>query len=179
MAIGKKAVEAYLKKPYLRILTPDEESGTYAAEIPEFPGCVAQGDTPQKAYANLEKVAAGWIEAALDLGQQIPEPTTETGYGGKVALRLPKSLHRQAAIAAERDGVSVNQFIVFAVAEKVGAGAVQNVVLQRLEELMRQSGTWSVQNTPRIVCPYEKTAKLETSGTHLVVPGWKEVTGHA
>src|SRR3990170_6457852 len=115
---SRKAVEAYLKKAYLRILTPDEESGTFAAEIPEFPGCVAQGDTPQEAYANLEKVAVGWIEAALDLGQKIPEPTTETGYGGKVALRLPRSLHRPAAIAAERDGASLNQFIVSALSQK-------------------------------------------------------------
>jgi predicted RNase H-like HicB family nuclease len=54
------------------VLTFDEESGTYTATILEFPGCIAQGDTPQEAYKNIEKAAKGWVEAALSLGQEIP-----------------------------------------------------------------------------------------------------------
>jgi hypothetical protein len=45
----------------------------------------------------------------------------ETDYSGKLVLRMPKSLHRHAAFAANRDGVSLNQFIVSSVAEQVGA----------------------------------------------------------
>jgi len=110
-----------LKLPYLRVLTPDAESGTYAAEILEFPGCVAEGNSPEDAFQRLEKTAKSWIEAARDLGQDIPPPLSAKGFGGRVALRLPKSLHRQASLAAVRDGVSLNQFIATALAEKVGA----------------------------------------------------------
>lgn len=110
-----------LKQPYLRIVTPDAESGTYTAEILEFPGCVAEGNTPEEAYQRLEKSAESWIEAAVDVGQDIPQPLSAKGFGGRVALRLPKSLHRQAALAAIHDGVSLNQFVVSALAEKVGA----------------------------------------------------------
>src|SRR4030042_2335049 len=42
-------------------------------------------------------------------------------FGGKIALRLPRSLHRQAVRFAERDGISLNQFLVSAISAKVGA----------------------------------------------------------
>ncbi len=109
----------YLKLPYSRILIPDE--GSYAAEILEFPGCFSQGDTPDEAIANLENAARAWIQVALDQGQEIPEPYVNQGYAGKIALRLPRSMHRQATHLAERDGVSLNQFLVSAIAARIGA----------------------------------------------------------
>ena len=126
--------ENYLKKPYSRILIPDDESGTFTAEVLEFPGCIAQGDTAQEAYERLEEAAKAWIEAALELGQEIPPPSLAHGYGGKVALRLPKSLHRHAAMAAEREGPSLNQFIVTAIAEKVGAHKLYEKLTGRMEQ---------------------------------------------
>ena len=115
------AVSELLKKPYSRILIPDAESGTFTAQILEFPGCVAQGDDPAEAYERLEAAAESWIEAALEMHQAIPQPATDSQFGGKFALRLPRSLHRRAAQLAELDGISLNQFIVATLAEKVGA----------------------------------------------------------
>jgi predicted RNase H-like HicB family nuclease len=129
-----RSVEGYLREPYARVLTPDEESGTYTAEILEFPGCVAQGDTPEEAYQNLEEAAEGWILAALDLGQEIPPPSRTQGYGGRIALRLPRSLHRRAAQMAERDGTSLNQFLVSAIAERVGADTLYARIAQELDK---------------------------------------------
>jgi antitoxin HicB len=117
-----KKIEGYLKAPYKRVLIPDEESGTYTAEIAEFPGCVSQGQTPVETLENLETAARGWIEAVLDLGQEVPPPSTTEEYSGKISLRLPRSLHRQAVQMAQRDSVSLNQFIVVAIAERIGAG---------------------------------------------------------
>jgi predicted RNase H-like HicB family nuclease len=110
-----------LKKPYTRVLVPDAESGTFTAQVLEFPGCVAQGNNPAEAYERLEAAAESWIEAALEMHQEIPQPATDAQFGGKFALRLPRSLHRQAAQLAELDGTSLNQFIVATLAEKVGA----------------------------------------------------------
>ncbi len=110
----------YLKLPYSRILIPDPEEG-YSAEILEFPGCFAQGDSPDEAMRNLDEAAVSWIEACQEQGLEIPEPNMNQGYGGKIALRLPRSLHKQAARLAERDNVSLNQFLVAAIASKVGA----------------------------------------------------------
>ncbi len=134
-----KTVEEYLKAPYARVLTPDEEDGGFTAEILEFPGCFAEGETADEAYRNLEAAAEGWIQAALDLGQDIPEPSMPQGYGGRVALRLPRSLHRRAVQLAERDGTSLNQFLVAAVAERVGASNLYSLMTERLERRSMES----------------------------------------
>ncbi len=46
----------------------------FVAEIPELPGCAADGTTTQEALANVEVVAGEWIETARELGRPIPEP---------------------------------------------------------------------------------------------------------
>ncbi len=115
-----KTAEHYLKAPYARVLLPDRDGG-YTAEILEFPGCIAEGDTGEEALRNLESAAASWIEAQLEQGQSIPEPTDVSSFSGRVALRLPRTLHRQASRFAQRDGTSLNQFVVSAVAARIGA----------------------------------------------------------
>jgi antitoxin HicB len=112
-----------LKKPYARMILP-EDNGQYFAEIVEFPGCFATGDSPQAALMSLEEVAADWIASSLSQGQSIPEPMDSAGYSGKLVLRMPKSLHRRAAIYASKDDVSLNQFIVSCLAEKVGSRTI-------------------------------------------------------
>jgi predicted RNase H-like HicB family nuclease len=47
---------------------------TFIAEVPELPGCAADGATYQEALANVETVIQEWIETAKDLGRPIPEP---------------------------------------------------------------------------------------------------------
>lgn len=121
MADTSRTPNEYLKAPYCRVVIPDHETGTYTARVMEFPGCVTQGDTIAQAHERLEQAAEDWIRAALDLGQDIPPPAEEQSYSGRILVRLPKSLHQRAAEAAEADATSLNQFIVAAVAERVGA----------------------------------------------------------
>src|SRR3989337_94024 len=97
----------HLQEPYSRIIIPDDE-GRYAAQVLEFPGCFSEGESPEEAYNNLEEAAANWIESAHAQGMAIPPP-------------LPKSIHKRAAEYAHRDGVSLNQFLVSAIASRVGA----------------------------------------------------------
>ena len=130
---ARLTAQEYLKRPYTLLMIPDAETGTYTAQVLEFPGCVAEGETLGEAYERLEQAAISWVEAALDLGQEIPSPASEYEYGGKVALRLPKSLHRQAALTAQLDGTSLNQFIVSAVAEKLGASNAYRHLTERFE----------------------------------------------
>jgi predicted RNase H-like HicB family nuclease len=109
-----------LRKPYGRVVMP-ESDGSFRAEIIEFPGCLAVGDTASEALASLEEVAADWLEVALERGQPIPEPIENAGFSGKLVVRMPKSLHKKAAHLAAREGVSLNQFILSSLAEQVGA----------------------------------------------------------
>jgi predicted RNase H-like HicB family nuclease len=129
-----KSPEEYLKEPYSRILVPDE-NGSFFAEIMEFPGCYAEGKTADEAIHNLEEAAKSWIAVSIEEEHDIPEPLMNQGFGGKVALRLPRSLHRQAVRMAERDGVSLNQFLISAIAARVGA---ENFYSQLIEKYQRQ-----------------------------------------
>jgi predicted RNase H-like HicB family nuclease len=65
---------------YEVILYWSEEDQAFIAEVPELPGCMADGETYQKALANVEVVAKEWIEAAREMGRKIPEPKGKLVY---------------------------------------------------------------------------------------------------
>jgi predicted RNase H-like HicB family nuclease len=46
----------------------------FIAEVPELPGCAADGSTRQEALQNAEMVIEEWIDTARELGRPIPEP---------------------------------------------------------------------------------------------------------
>ena len=50
------------------------EDEAFIAEVPELPGCAADGATHQKALSNVEVIIQEWIETARALGRPIPEP---------------------------------------------------------------------------------------------------------
>jgi predicted RNase H-like HicB family nuclease len=50
------------------------EDDAYIAEVPELPGCAADGPTYEAALANVRVVINEWIETAHQLGRAIPEP---------------------------------------------------------------------------------------------------------
>ena len=124
-----------LRKPYSRVILPDD-TGLYAAELLEFPGCYADGATPEEAYLNLEDMAEAWIESARAQGFPIPEPFTDVEHSGTVSLRLPKSIHRRAVQFAYRDGVSLNTFLVSAVSVAVGAEELATSATRLISEAL-------------------------------------------
>ena len=52
-----------------------EEDQAFIAEVPDLPGCAADGKTYQEALQNIEIIMHEWIETAQELGRKIPEPT--------------------------------------------------------------------------------------------------------
>lgn len=59
---------------YEVILYWSEDDKAFIAEVPELPGCSADGKTYQKALKNVERVIREWIETANELGRPIPKP---------------------------------------------------------------------------------------------------------
>lgn len=59
---------------YEVIIYWSEEDQAFIAEVPELPGCAADGETYQKAVTNVETVIQEWIQTAQDLGRPIPKP---------------------------------------------------------------------------------------------------------
>ncbi len=61
---------------YAIMLRWSEEDQAFVAQVPELPGCTADGPTYQEALANVEVVIQEWIETATELGRAAPEPKT-------------------------------------------------------------------------------------------------------
>ena len=59
---------------YEVIIYWSEDDKAFLAEVPELPGCMADGTTKADALAAVERVANEWIETAKDLGRPIPKP---------------------------------------------------------------------------------------------------------
>ena len=62
------------KYRYEIIIYWSEEDRTYIAEVPELPGCAADGPTYQEVLNQAEIVIGEWIETAKELGRPVPDP---------------------------------------------------------------------------------------------------------
>ena len=62
------------KWKYEVIIYWSEEDRSYIAEVPELPGCAADGPTYRQALANVEVVIQEWIDRAKELSRPIPQP---------------------------------------------------------------------------------------------------------
>lgn len=65
---------------YEIIIFWSKEDQAYLAEVPELPGCMADGETYQQALSNAEQIIQEWIVTAQELGRSIPEPKGRLAY---------------------------------------------------------------------------------------------------
>ena len=65
---------------YEVILYWSADDDAFIAEVPELPGCMADGADYHAALANVEKIAQEWLETARELGRVIPEPKGKLVY---------------------------------------------------------------------------------------------------
>jgi predicted RNase H-like HicB family nuclease len=59
---------------YEMVIYWSESDGAFVVEVPELPGCMADGATYQEAVANAERVIQEWVDTAKEDGRVIPEP---------------------------------------------------------------------------------------------------------
>lgn len=65
---------------YEIIIYWSKDDQAFIAEVPELPGCMADGQTHAEALANAEKVIEEWLETARELGREIPQPKGRLAY---------------------------------------------------------------------------------------------------
>ena len=65
---------------YEIVLYWSQADASFVAEVPELPGCAADGATYQEAVANAEVVIREWIETARELGRTVPQPRGKLMY---------------------------------------------------------------------------------------------------
>jgi antitoxin HicB len=115
----RRALDDYLALPYRISLSRSEPDGEWVAQVEELPGCVAKGESPERAARAVRTSMRAWLEEALVDGREIPEPRAN-GHSGRLLLRMPNTLHAELARRADHEGVSLNQFIVGALSGAVG-----------------------------------------------------------
>ena len=113
----RQPLEYYLNLKYPITFYPEKEGG-YTAIIRDLPGCMTQGETLSEAMENIEEARELWIETVYETGKKdVPLPSTENEYSGRLLLRIPKSLHRHLSEGADKEGVSLNQYILSLLSE--------------------------------------------------------------
>lgn len=130
----RKPLAYYLNLRYPITLVPEAEGG-YTALIKDLPGCVSVGETREEALQMIEDAKRLWLEVAYEHGDEIPLPSTERAYGGKVLVRMPPSLHRRLVEEAEAEEVSLNQYIVGLLAEASALRAVRRELSSLRDDL--------------------------------------------
>jgi antitoxin HicB len=89
-----------------------EEDDGFIATSRELPGLSAFGAAPSEALREFSTAADAYLESWKASGKPSPVPDVITPYSGQLRVRMPKSLHRDLAAAADNEGVSLNTFIV-------------------------------------------------------------------
>jgi len=72
---GQESVVSELRYPVLIEPLSDEDGGGFLATVPDLPGCMSDGETPEEALVNIRDAILTWIEAAEELGRPVPEPS--------------------------------------------------------------------------------------------------------
>lgn len=108
-----KTIDDYMKLPYRMEVTEDPTEGGFVVSFPDLKGCITCADTVEKAVKAASDAKRAWLEAAIEDGYDIPEPSTDDAFSGQFKLRLPKSLHRQLSEHAKREGISMNQYCLY------------------------------------------------------------------
>lgn len=65
---------------YELVICWSEDDQSFAVEVPELPGCMADGETCEQAVANARRVTEEWMETAREPGRPVPEPKGRLMY---------------------------------------------------------------------------------------------------
>lgn len=115
-----------------------EEDECFVAIIPDFPNLSAFGETHEEAVADAKQVLQMAIESLEHDGIPLPQPQyfTVQEYSGQVRLRMPKSLHHELALTAEREGVSLNTHMISLLSKNNFATSICHDIKSQFSKLM-------------------------------------------
>jgi predicted HicB family RNase H-like nuclease len=121
----------------------------FEARVKELPDLAEYGDTFEEAYQLAIDAIETTAEIFAEKGKSMPVPQDVVDeYSGRVTLRLPKTLHRALAVAAEDEGVSLNQHLVNTLSYFSGFAAAMTRTRRSYKwEMVRTASTRSVAST--------------------------------
>ena len=107
----RRPLSDYLEAAYPFRVDADPDGG-FVISFPDLPGCISQAETAAEIGPMAEEARQLWIETEYEAGESIPEPSFPPSFSGRFNLRLPRSLHARLAESSEREGVSLNQYVL-------------------------------------------------------------------
>jgi antitoxin HicB len=60
----------------------ESDGGGYLATVPDLPGCMSDGETPEEALKNVQEAIISWIESAEEWKQEVPKPSAPLARAG-------------------------------------------------------------------------------------------------
>lgn len=88
-----------------------EEDGQYVGLCAELPSLSWLASAPEKALRGILKTAADVVGDMKANGESVPEPLCARRYSGKFMVRVPPELHRQLALKAAEEDISLNRLV--------------------------------------------------------------------
>ena len=107
---AKRALK-HKAEDYLYSVVWSNDDGAFIGRVLEFPSLAAHGNTQEAALREIGSVVRYALEDLAESREVAPEPLSKRSFSGTLNLRMPKHLHRQLAIEAAQEGVSLNQWI--------------------------------------------------------------------
>jgi RNA polymerase sigma-B factor len=118
----RTAVAKSEDQPYhIELVKEHGPGGRWVAQVEELPRCVAVGATPDEAVSRIQGAIREWLADAVGKGGEVPKPRAASSHSGRLLIRMSPALHAELARAAERNAVSLNQFITTSLATAVGS----------------------------------------------------------
>ncbi len=146
-----------------------DEDECFIATCPEFPLLSAHGETREEATAEFQIVLEMAIESYQEDGIELPKPKTTNNYSGQFRIRMPKSLHKELAETALKEGVSLNSYAVSVIAGNHSAKIAYLEKTKTVERLMENltASTISHNQTVQI---YSEKIDLIANATRSSLP---------
>lgn len=127
-----------------------DEDECYIAIAPDLPGCSAAGDSEEEALQEIRTAMSLWLETAKTMKRKLPDPSppVNASYSGKFLMRVPKTLHANLSRSAKQQGVSLNQYVLYMLADRSEKSA--KVSMPRRAAAAKQASTTSPKPRPQM-----------------------------
>jgi predicted HicB family RNase H-like nuclease len=96
---------------YIYRVTWSEDDNEFVGLCAEFPSLSFLASTHQKALNGILKVVTEVVKDMTANGEAIPEPLNSRHYSGKFMVRVPPEVHRQLALEAAEEHISLNRLV--------------------------------------------------------------------
>lgn len=107
-----------IERPHLEVshytyrVSWSAEDHEFVATVAEFPSLSWLATSQVEALQGLEAELADVVADMREQAEDVPEPISERSYSGKFNLRLGEKLHREVALRAAEENLSINQWVV-------------------------------------------------------------------